>query len=272
MNSGDYTGAYEIFVELDDYKDSYTRKYECKYKEASDAFENKDYKTANEIFSQIENYEDSDEMAEKSLFMLHKTALSEARAGSVIQFGSYEQDGNADTEKEPIDWLVLDIKGDRALLVSVYALDCQKYNNQKIDVTWANSSMRNWLNDDFYKTAFSADYQSLILPTSVKTPDNPKHGTEGGTNTTDKVFLLSYEEADTYFESNAARKASPTEYAKTQGVETISTQNCWWWLRTPGVYAVDVCGVHDTGAVDDLGCYVNNDQAGVRPAMWVTIP
>lgn len=272
MNSGDYTGAYEIFVELDDYKDSYTRKYECKYKEASDAFENKDYKTANEIFSQIENYEDSDEMAEKSLFMLHKTALSEARAGSVIQFGSYEQDGNADTEKEPIDWLVLDIKGNRALLVSVYALDCQKYNNQKIDVTWANSSMRNWLNDDFYKTAFSADYQSLILPTSVKTPDNPKHGTEGGTNTTDKVFLLSYEEADTYFESNAARKASPTEYAKTQGVETISTQNCWWWLRTPGVYAVDVCGVHDTGAVDDLGCYVNNDQAGVRPAMWVTIP
>ena len=272
MNSGDYAGAYEMFVQLDEYKDSYTRKYECKYKEAYAAYENEDYKTANEIFSHIGNYEDSDKMAEKSLFMLHKTALSEARAGSVIQFGSYEQDGNTDNKEEPIDWLVLDIKGGRALLVSVYALDCQKYNNQKIDVTWANSSMRSWLNDDFYKTAFNSDYQSLILPTSVKTPDNPKHGTEGGTNTTDKVFLLSYEEANTYFESNAARKAAPTEYAKTQGVETISTQNCWWWLRTPGIYAVDTCGVHDTGAMDDLGCYVNNDQAGVRPAMWVTIP
>ncbi len=272
MNSGDYEGAYELFVELDEYKDSYEKKYECRYKQATDAFESEDYKTANEIFSQIENYEDSDEMAEKSLFMLHKTALSNAKAGSVIQFGAYEQDGDTSNEKEPIDWLVLDVKGNRALLVSVYALDCQKYNNQKVDITWANSSIRSWLNDDFYKEAFSADYQSLILPTNVKTPDNPKHGTEGGTNTTDKVFLLSYEEADTYFESNAARKASPTEYAKTQGVETISTQNCWWWLRTPGIYAVDVCGVHDTGAVDDLGCYVNNNQAGVRPAMWVTIP
>lgn len=272
MNSGDYNGAYEIFADLDEYKDSYNRKYECRYKEASAAFENEDYKTANEIFSQIGNYEDSDKMAEKSLFMLHKTALSKAEAGSVIQFGFYEQDGKTGNEKEPIDWIVLDTKGNRALLVSVYALDCQKYNNQKIDVTWANSSIREWLNDNFYKEAFNADYQSLILPTDIKTPDNPKHGTEGGTNTTDKVFLLSYEEADTYFESNAARKASPTEYAKTQGVETISTQNCWWWLRTPGIYAVDVCGVHDTGAVDDLGCYVNNDQAGVRPAMWVTIP
>lgn len=272
MNNGDYRGAYEIFSELDEYKDSYSKKYECKYKEASDAFANEDYKTANEIFSQIENYEDSEKMAEKSLFMLHKTALSDAKAGSVIQFGAYEQDGDTGNEKEPIDWLVLDIKGNRALLVSVYALDCQKYNNQKIDVTWANSSIRDWLNDDFYKDAFSPDYQDLILPTDVKTPDNPKHGTEGGTNTNDKVFLLSYEEADTYFESNAARKASPTEYAKTRGVETISTQNCWWWLRTPGIYAVDVCGVHDTGAVDDLGCYVNNNQAGVRPAIWVTIP
>ena len=86
------------------------------------------------------------------------------------------------------------------------------------------------------------------------------------------ICKTEFEEANTYFESNAARKAAPTEYAKTQGVETISTQNCWWWLRTPGIYAVDTCGVHDTGAMDDLGCYVNNDQAGVRPALWVTIP
>ncbi len=272
MNNGNIVGAYEIFVELDDYKDSNDKKLECKYIQATAAFNKEDYQTAYEIFSEIKDYDDSAVMAEESLFLLHKTALSRAQVGDTIQFGAYEQDADTGNGEETIDWIVLDIQDNRALLVSVYALDCKAYNNSRIDITWANSSVREWLNDDFYQSAFTADYQDLILPTNVITPDNPLHGTEGGINTTDNVFLLSYDEAEAYFTSNASRQASPTRYARKMGIETINETSCWWWLRTPGIYSVDVCGVHVDGAMDDLGCYADNTQAGVRPALWVTIP
>ncbi len=272
MNSGNIVGAYEIFEELDDYKDSNTKKLECKYIQAHDAFDRKDYKTAYEIFSEIQHFSNSGKMAEASLFMLHKTTLSNAEIGDTVQFGAYEQDADTSNGKETIDWIVLDIQDNRALLVSVDALDCKPYNTDRIDITWANSSIRNWLNDDFYKSAFNLDYQDLILPTNLTTPDNPLHDSEGGTNTTDKVFLLSYGEAESFFASNNTRKASPTKYARANGVETMYETSCWWWLRTPGIYNVDVCGVHYDGAMDDLGCYVDNTQAGIRPAIWVTIP
>ena len=44
-----------------------------------------------------------------------------------VLFGSYEQDGDAANGKEPIEWLVLDRDGDKALLLSKYALDHQSF-------------------------------------------------------------------------------------------------------------------------------------------------
>ncbi len=271
FNDEDYEAAYDIFVELVDYKDSANKATECKYIQATNAFNYGDYEAAYNAFSKIKDYSDSSEMAEKSLFLLHKTNLANAYVGDVVQFGAYEQDADSSNGKEIIDWVVLDIYGDSALLVSKYALDCKPYNNEKVDTTWSNCSLRKWLNYEFYQEAFTEDYQDLILPTKVATYDNPLHNTTGGTNTTDDVFLLSYDEAYFYFSSNYDRKLYPTEYALRMGVETMEESTCWWWLRTPGIYNIDTCGVHVDGTVDDLGCYVDNAQAGVRPAIWVTI-
>ena len=44
-----------------------------------------------------------------------------------VLFGSYEQDGDAANGKEPIEWLVLARDGDKALLLSKYALDHQSF-------------------------------------------------------------------------------------------------------------------------------------------------
>lgn len=269
MNNGAFVEAYKAFEQLDDYKDSADKKYECQYRQASQAFDDGEYDTAREIFSEIKDYKDSNEMAEKSVFMKQKAAIAEAGIGDVVEFGEYEQDNDTDNGKEIIEWIVLDVSEGKALLVSKYALDSHKYNNQRVDTTWADSSIRRWLNDEFYQEAFASDYQSVIQSTSIYTYDNPNHGTAGGANTTDHVFLLSYEEADYYFTSNAERVATPTDYAKKQGVETLVANNCWWWLRTPGINSVDVCGVHNNGKMDDLGSFVNNKKAGVRPAIWV---
>ena len=71
-----------------------------------------------------------------------------------------------------------------------------------------------------------------IKNTTVVNDDNPKYGTEGGVNTTDKVYLLSIAEAcntaygfngkfDAYKETREARN---TAYAKECGA--------WTWMGT----------------------------------------
>ena len=52
----------------------------------------------------------------------------EFAVGSSVYFGSYEQDNDTEDGAEPIEWLVLAVDNDKALLLSRYALDCQPYN------------------------------------------------------------------------------------------------------------------------------------------------
>ena len=57
-------------------------------------------------------------------------ASSTVRIGDIVTFGRYEQDNNLDNGPEEIDWIVLDIQGDKALLLSKYGLDAKQYNRQ----------------------------------------------------------------------------------------------------------------------------------------------
>ena len=96
-----------------------------------------------------------------------------------VKFGSYYQ-SNGFT-KEPIEWIVLDRQGGRALLLSKYILDCKCYSNEHKDVTWETCDLRKWLNNDFYNQAFSGSEQGKILSTNVIN-NNSKYKTKGGNN------------------------------------------------------------------------------------------
>ncbi len=52
--------------------------------------------------------------------------------GDLYSFGSYEQDNDLTNGAEPIDWEVLDIQDNRALLISKYALDSKPYNTEDV--------------------------------------------------------------------------------------------------------------------------------------------
>ena len=54
--------------------------------------------------------------------------LAQAGVGDSIVFGAYEQDDDESNGKEPIEWLVLEKKNNRLLVISRYALDCKRYN------------------------------------------------------------------------------------------------------------------------------------------------
>lgn len=230
MDAGNLDEAYSIFIELGDYKDA--------AKKASDIRLTKT-----------------------------KEQLKNINAGMYIKFGRYEQDNNTSNGKEDIEWLVLEVKDGKALVISKYALDCKQYNTSYTDVTWETCTLRKWLNDDFINAAFSTDEQTIIPTVTVSADKNPEHSTNPGKRTQDKVFLLSITEANKYFSSDATRQCMNTEYADANNVSKI----CWWWLRTPGNCQERAADVGPGGGIYEYGHGVSWGIAAVRPALWIDL-
>lgn len=188
-------------------------------------------------------------------------ALDSASVGSVVTFGSYEQgEGQA-----PIEWIVLDRQEDRALLLSKYALDAKPFHEvENWDVTWADCTLRSWLNGEFFDVAFSDEERAQIIQVTNTTANAP--------DTQDSVFLLNLDELNAYFPDEASRIAEATEYAVGQGGRVSrETGKTYWWLRnkaTPGDAALIV---RYDGAVNEFGDCMEAEIYTVRPAIWVQI-
>ena len=253
-----------------------------KYSSAVSLMNDEKYDEAIAAFDALNGYKDS----EKQLENCHIRKLGEEKwnkiknikIGDSYTFGTYEQDNNTSNGKEAIEWTVLDKDGMSLLLVSKQALAWQQYNTSYTDVTWENCTLRKWLNGTFLNNAFSTEEQAQIQNTTVSADNNPQYSTNPGNATTDKVFLLSINEVEKYFNSNEARKCAPTAYAEAQGVWTSDTYKtpsgaatCWWWLRSPGSNQDEAAGVYVDGSVGEYGRNVNHVHGAVRPAMWITI-
>ena len=190
-------------------------------------------------------------------------------------FGSYEQDGDSSNGKEPIEWLVLDRDGDRALLLSKYALDYQSfmpfYEPVTEPYTWESCSLRRWLNGTFLNVAFSADEQQRLLTTTVITSPGSLHRENGPVTTEDRVFLLSNTEVYAYFASEAATAAEYTAYALSENPWPGSAATpgpADWWLRTTDGYD-HPDGVYADGRVGEGARAYEGEY--VRPAIWITV-
>ena len=106
---------------------------------------------------------------------------------------------------EPLQWRVLDLSTGLAMCETV--IDSQPYNNYSLDEkgisygdagktyyanNYAESSMRQWLNNDFYNTAFTNAQKSKIVETTIdNSAYDPSYSVYDSASTTDKVFLLS---------------------------------------------------------------------------------
>lgn len=198
--------------------------------------------------------------------------LSSAEVGDYITFGKYEQDNNTKNGTEDIEWLVLDEKFGKTLLISKYALDSQQYNKSYTSVTWEDSSLRKWLNEQFIDDAFSDAEKNIIVKARVAANANPEFSSNPGGTTHDKVFLLSLSEAEKYFDSDDERKCQGTNYAVKKLCKKsydINNDDYSWALRTPGKYQDCVSLVHSSGIINKRGLSVTREKVVVRPAMWV---
>ena len=193
----------------------------------------------------------------------------EYKVGETIEFGNYPQDKDG-TEK-PIEWIVMKNEGNQVLLLSKYVLDAKSYNEEWEDVTWETSDIRQWLNNEFYTAAFNKSEKAKIQTSLIKNEDNSEHGTSGGNDTEDKVFLLSEKEAETLFSNDDERIAKATEYAEKSGVYVNEEKAAYWWLRSPGDSGDDAAGVRSYGWVYRDGNYVDDSSGGVRPALHLNL-
>ena len=230
-----------------------------------------DYEPAYMLLDGLD-YKDSASKRDSIRLQYEKTVLPKVRVGSYVSFGSYEQDNNTSNGKEDIEWLVLEVKDGKALVISRYALDCKPYNTSFTDITWENCTLRKWLNNDFVNSAFSEEEKAMILAVTVPADKNLEYNTEPGNATQDRVFLLSITEANKYFRSYSARQCEPTQYAVANGAYVNSdNDNCWWWLRSPGGYQTFAANVLSDGGVNCYGRDVNVVNGAVRPTLWIDI-
>lgn len=265
LDSGDYEAAYVLLEEIGN-SDAIAS---SKYDRAVALIDSGDYEAAYMLLNGL-NYKDSANKLNSIKPQYIKILSSKAQVGSYVYFGAYEQDNNTSNGKEDIEWLVLAKEGNKALVISRYAIDCQQYNTSYTDVTWETCPLRKWLNGTFISDAFSSDEQNMIQNTTVTADNNPSYNTSPGNNTTDKVFLLSITEVNKYFFSDSARQCSATGYAKAQGAYA-SNGNCWWWLRSPGINSNYAAGVRDDGSVSLGGINVRSSSVAVRPALWINL-
>lgn len=223
------------------------------------------------VFEALDGYKDSTVKA-NSIYDKYKTEkLKTAKVGDYVFFGAYEQDNNTSNGQEYIEWLVLEVKGGKALVISKYALDCQQYNTSYTNVTWETCTLRKWLNNDFINAAFSADERTMIPTVTVSADKNPDYSTNPGNATQDQVFLLSITEVNKYFSSDSARQCKPTDYAVANGAWESDSGNCWWWLRSPGSHPIRAAYVGSFGDIRENGHRVHKDDRAVRPALWIDL-
>ena len=201
---------------------------------------------------------------------------------------------------EPLTWTVLD--PEEGFVMSNIAIDAQAFENfsyydpdsydsalgqrvynskdcKYLANDWSKSSLREWLNKDFYNTAFTAEEKAQIGKTYLdnNNPFSPKYDCAG---TFDKIFTISFYDAinsDYGFDedgssSDFARIKPATDYAMCQGADVVSYTGGnipYWWLRTTGFYGTFAFGVAPGGWIVSSGSgyyNVNGTDNAVVPA------
>lgn len=254
-----------------------------KYNSAIALIDEGDYVGAYEESSAMDGFKDSEEKMKEIRTKKNLSKMKGVKAGDYITYGAYEQDNDTGNGQEEIEWLVLEVKDNKALVISKYALDCKPYNIQYEDTTWEKCSLRSWLNSNFIAEAFTVDERNYICETTVNTNFIAKRAftvdgenyisetTVTGNDTQDEIFLLSINEVEKYFPSYNGRQCMVTEYAKNKGAYTNNVGCCWWWLRSPGTHPDSAAGVDDSGDVFEHGDHAYAADNAVRPALWINL-
>ena len=152
-------------------------------------------------------------------------------------------------------WKILSIDG------SVYTMIASAVGEQHIfyhvpfnkeggETTWADSSLRAWLNGEILETLFNEEERSRLLVQTSAPTENPLYGTAYTQETQDYLTLPSIEDAEQY-----------ANLFKALGNEC--------WLRTPGKGMDSAAFLSGAHVVRTYGADVSDDQMLARAMIKV---
>ena len=246
-----------------------------------------------------------------SFIIIYLIIYSPLRKNDYIWFGSYEQDNDLSNGSEPIKWQVLSVNNTEAILLCTEILDIIpfSYDNSSGSMTWETSFVRDWLNKDFYESAFSEEEMSCIKSAALKNTPNPVDGLQYNpkeNNTEDKVYLLSFDELEEYglceriilkvFESyeerydslmydnlearnkDIKRRCVVSEYVlnKMSYIDiyadhtTENRKSYPWFLRSKGLGDKMVGGIESNGSISFAG-FNGYAGFGIRPVIRINL-
>jgi uncharacterized repeat protein (TIGR02543 family) len=193
---------------------------------------------------------------------------SKFRPGQTYFLGEYEQNlpiyENGKLigwEKEPIEWIPIDQKDGKYLMVTKYVIDAKALDSERKYKSWADCDLREWLNGEFIDKVFSEEEKAMLCGYY-----DEKLGT------TDKVFLLSRKETQLLYGTDIF--GFGTKYAKLMGCENPNavSETGWggvtytgygWTLRS----FEHNMNYHSFGGAQ--GSMKAHQIYGLRPAIWV---
>ena len=185
--------------------------------------------------------------------------------GHKFLFGHFEQDTFEFNGPEPIVWRVLDTdeKTGNVLVMSEYGLYTMQYNHRGKYTEWKDSDVRNWLNNDFFASAFTEEEINQIVRTEVSGSD-------------DVVFMLNANEIRKYLRQPYLCYASvwAREHNKPGAYINDNTLASSWLVRMDATdKLIDFVGGGGALYVPSEGSkgknYLTTEDNVVRPVMWV---
>lgn len=181
---------------------------------------------------------------------------------------------------ERIRWRVMQKDDDTLFVMADKGLDCKKYNENNVAITWKECTSRDWLNDSFFRTAFGMEEQGAVVEWDVE--NVPQHGVEGNV-TRDKVYFLSSEEAgspqygfcESYGTGSASRYLQPSDYAYAMGAYAFTgdnyTGNCYWMLRSSTTGSNGAAIANFNGNIGIIGTIRYWSNCAVAPVLHIDL-
>lgn len=189
------------------------------------------------------------------------------KIGDTVKFGRIST--QADGESAAIEWRVVDVSNGYAKLVSEKILDIASFNEERtmsVEVCYDYQHFKYG-----YESIYDNDYKSSTLRRLVKSlydtcfdSSEKQLICEYSKSISDKVCILSLNEAEKYFPVHSDRDKQSTPYA----LSHLGNGDCVkWWTRTrsgseESQYIYAVC------AIDINGAYAPT-KLGVVPAIVV---
>ncbi len=199
-------------------------------------------------------------------------------------------------ESTEIPWLIMHSSGDKLILQSEYVLDYRLFDESKymdfsereiakirFGISWETSKIREWLNRDFFREAFTPEEQSKILIREVNTPISSFTDQV----TYDRIFLPSAEETVHGFDSHLVRAGNTlraaeeqkqilfSQYAAARKVDEAMPVG--YGLRTRGTIDLhrktlaygESCEGHSVQNNGEMRCWRLDVPMGIRPIIYV---